>query len=82
MDRDEFQSVLRKQPFQPFRVIVDDGRTYEVRYPNMNLLATKYVVIGIPEPRPTPKCHHTEYVRLAQILRVEPLPVMDASLPS
>jgi hypothetical protein len=84
MEHDELRSLLRRRPFQPFRVIVDDGRTYEVRYPYMNLLAPSYIKIGIPEASgdPTPIADHTEFVRLSQIVRVEPLPATDASLPS
>ncbi len=79
MEHDEFNAWLRRKPFRPFRVIVDDGRTYEVRYPNMNLLASTYVKIGIPAASggQSPLCDHTEYVRLSQIVRVEPFPEPD-----
>jgi len=84
MDHDELRTLLRRRPFQPFRVVVDDGRTYEVRYPYMNLLTPSYIKIGIPEASgvPNPIADHTEFVRLSQIVRVEPLPAADASLPS
>lgn len=75
MDRSEMQRLLRQRPFQPFRVFVSDGRTYDVRNPRMNLLAESYINIGIPAPDlPEPICDHTEYVRLDQIVRIEPLP--------
>jgi hypothetical protein len=75
MDRAEMQRLLRQRPFQPFRVYVSDGRKYDVRYPDMNLLAESYINIGIPdETGPRPLCDHTEYVRLDRIVRTEPLP--------
>jgi hypothetical protein len=73
MDHAELQRLLRQRPFQPFRVVVSDGRTYDVRYPEMNLLARGFIKIGIPEPGPNPLCDHTEFVWLSQIARVEPL---------
>ena len=75
MDRAELQRLLRQRPFQPFRVVLSDGRRYDVRYPHMNLLADSYINIGIPdETGPKPLCDHTEYVRLDQIVRTELLP--------
>jgi hypothetical protein len=74
MNHDEMRHLLRQQPFQPFRVFVRDGRVYEVRNPRMNLLAESFIKIGIPSADlPEPICDHTEYVRLDQIDRVEPL---------
>ena len=74
MDRAELQRLLRQRPFQPFRVVLSDGRTYEVRNPRMNLLAESFIKIGIPHASlPEPVCDHTEYVRLEEIAYTEPL---------
>jgi hypothetical protein len=83
MGHEEFRQLLRQKPFQPFRVIVNDGRTYEVRFPEMNLVAHSFVKIGIPEAGvPHPICDHTEFVRLSQIVRVEPLVSSTPAIPS
>jgi hypothetical protein len=74
MDYETVRQWLRCKPFEPFRVIVKDGRNYEVRYPRMNLLAERYIKIGIPDlSGPKPMCDHTEYVNFKQIERIEPL---------
>ncbi len=75
MQRETLREWLKRQPFQPFRVHLADGRTYDVRYPRMNLLAQTFIKIGIPEPNSTNPliCDHTEYVRLDEIIRLEPL---------
>ncbi len=74
MDRGELQHLLRQRPFHPFRLVLRDGRAYEVRNPRMNLLAESFIKIGIPDPAlPEPVCDHTEYVRLEEIVRTEPL---------
>jgi hypothetical protein len=36
MDRADLQRLLRQRPFQPFRLVLRDGRVYEVRNPRMN----------------------------------------------
>ena len=74
MERERFQQLLRQKPFQPFRVILDDGRTFDIRYPEMNLLASWYVKIGVPEPGAAdPICDHTVFVPFSKIARLEPL---------
>jgi hypothetical protein len=75
MEREELSHLLRQKPFAPFRVVLIDGRIFEIRYPYMNLLAHTFIKIGIPEgDGPNPLCDHTEFVWLTQIARVEPLP--------
>jgi hypothetical protein len=72
MERAELQRLLRQKPFQPFRLVLGDGRAYEIRNPRMNLLAESFIKIGIPHPSlPEPVCDHTEYVRLEEIVRAE-----------
>jgi hypothetical protein len=74
MGRAELQRLLQQRPFQPFRLVLRDGRVYEVRNPRMNLLAESFIKIGIPhESLPEPVCDHTEYVRLEEIVHAEPL---------
>ena len=80
MNRDELQRLLRQKPFQPFRIVVRDGRTYEIRNPRMNLLAASYINVGLPDTSlPEPICDHTEQVRLDAIVRTEPLPTPQTS---
>ena len=75
MQRDTLREWLKRQPFQPFRVFLSDGRTFDVRHPRTNLLAQTFIKIGIPEPNSTDPwiCDYTEFVPLTQITKVEPL---------
>ena len=75
MVRDQLQALLRQRPFQPFCIHLNDGRSFEVRYPRINLLAQTYINIGIPETdEPDPFCESFVFVPLKLIARVEPLP--------
>ena len=44
----EIWTALHAWPFEPFRLLMSDGRTYEVRHPEMVLLATHSLHLGIP----------------------------------
>lgn len=81
MQRDTLREWLKRQPFQPFRVHLADGRTLDIRHPRTNVLAQTFVKIGIPEPNSTNLllCDHAEYVPLAQITKLEPLSTASAA---
>lgn len=42
-----FQKLLSKRPFQPFRLAMSSGRTYEVRHPEMTFLTRSDILVGI-----------------------------------
>jgi hypothetical protein len=44
----EIREVLRQQPFEPFRIEVSDGTTYDIRHPDMVLPTYTALHIGIP----------------------------------
>jgi hypothetical protein len=75
MQREKIQELLKRRPFQPFRVHLTDGRAFDVRYPGITLLSQYSLTIGFPEPDdPDPVYDRTEMVQLSQISRVEILP--------
>ncbi len=39
---------LRKQPFQPFRIILSNGSQYEIRSPEWMMVTGMTTAIGIP----------------------------------
>jgi len=84
MQRTELHEWLKRRPFQPFRVHLADGRTFDIYRPRTNLLGQTFIKIGIPDPDdPGPlSCDHTEYVPLAQITQLEPLTAAPSSGPS
>ncbi|MDX1964696.1 MAG: hypothetical protein SFX18_16220 [Pirellulales bacterium] len=46
-----FRDMLKKQPFQPFRLIMSSGEKYEVRHPEMALLTRTDILVGVGESR-------------------------------
>jgi hypothetical protein len=39
---------VREQPFTPFRVVVSEGASYEVRHPDQIMVRRDSAVIGLP----------------------------------
>jgi hypothetical protein len=44
----ELQDVLRKQPFEPFRIVLTTGDSYEIRHPELAWLTRTSMFVGIP----------------------------------
>ena len=42
--------LLRRQPFEPFRLHLSDGAVFEVRHPELAMVGRSTVLIGIPAP--------------------------------
>jgi hypothetical protein len=49
MRREELVDAIHSSPFRPFRVYVSDGRTFDIRHPEMMMLMRHSAVIGIQE---------------------------------
>lgn len=41
-----FRDLLAKQPFQPFRVVMSSGQSYEVRHPEMAFVTRTDLLVG------------------------------------
>ena len=64
---------LRVRPFSPFRVVTTDGTTYEVRHPEMVLLALGSAHIGYPAPGMESVAERVDIVSMRHIIRLEDL---------
>ena len=41
-----FRDILKRRPFQPVRLVVSSGESYEIRHPEMALLTRSDILIG------------------------------------
>ena len=48
MRPDDFLLLLRKQPFEPFRLYLSTGETYDIRHPEMAVVERSIVWIHVP----------------------------------
>ena len=49
MNSEQILAHLRKQPFKPFRIIISDGSSYEVRHPELAMVQRREVIIALPQ---------------------------------
>jgi hypothetical protein len=69
---EDVRRLLRQRPFVPFRFHLKDGRVYEVRQPDMNLVGDTYIAIGFPEPeKPDPEWDPIVFVHFINVERLE-----------
>ena len=60
---------------RPFRVTLTDGRSYEIRHPEMAMVGRSTVAIGLPAPDdPRPIYDRLVTVSLLHVIEIEPVP--------
>jgi hypothetical protein len=77
MEPEDLKAELKKEPFQPFRIVTTSGKTYDVteRDRDMLLILKRVVVIGLRVPETDPNFDRYEVVSLVHIVRLEPIAV-------
>jgi hypothetical protein len=74
MRPDDIRQFLRRQPFEPFRICLLDGTTYDIRHPDLVAVGRSTLEIGSPAAQlPLPIVHREVLVALLHITRLEPI---------
>ncbi len=74
MRPDDVRHLLWHHPFEPFRIIMLDGTTYDIRDPDLVLLERSVLKIGFPASKvQLPLTHREVVVALLHITRLEPI---------
>ncbi|MFL5242926.1 MAG: hypothetical protein ACJ8FY_12525 [Gemmataceae bacterium] len=75
MRLDDIQRLLHEKPFKPFRIHLSNGRTHEVRHPELAMVGRTTMLIGKPAPDLPPTAYDDfAIVTLLHINDVERLP--------
>jgi hypothetical protein len=78
--RAQLRDLNSRRPVEPFRIHLNDGRVFDVRYSNMLIVLNTFVSIGIPEPNePDPFVEHSVDVEMTEIRGVELLSATTSS---
>jgi hypothetical protein len=80
MTSEEVRHLLKQKPFQPFRIHVNDGRSFEIRHPWNNMVVGETLCVGVEvseEPDPIPE--YLTYVHIPFIRQVDLLPAPAAA---
>ena len=72
INAEQILAHLRKQPFEPFRIFMSDGSSYEVRHPELAMVRRREVVIALPQV-PDRLAERFAYCDLLHITRIEPI---------
>ena len=74
MTAEELTELLEERPFQPLRLHLSDGRTREIRHPEMALVSDHFVAIGIPKSEKS-KVVKMTFCTIPNIVEVEPVEI-------
>jgi hypothetical protein len=50
MTAETFREILKRVPFEPFRVVMSSGESYNVMHPEMAFVTAKALILAIPDP--------------------------------
>jgi len=50
MKADTFREILRRKPFEPFRVVMSSGESCNVMHPETALVSSRSLILALPDP--------------------------------
>ena len=74
----EILQVLQQRPFEPFRLHLSDGSSYDVRSPELCMVGVSAVIIGLTKNAGDALFERTVRLDPYHVTRVEPLPALSA----
>ncbi len=75
MTAEELVELLEDRPFTPLRIHLADGRTREIRHPEMALVSESHVAIGIPGDDESKVATRMTFCSIINIVEVEPFDI-------
>lgn len=79
MTHDELRDAARRQPFEPFRVILTTGATYDIRHPDLIMIGRRSAIIGVAGEVKATAYERTIKVDLRHVVGIEDLPLSPSS---
>lgn len=73
MRPEDVREHLDRRPFEPFRICMSDGEAFDVRHPDLCIVARSTIYVGIPDPRQRLVAVRVAHCALIHITRIEPL---------
>ncbi len=75
MTHEELYEAARRQPFEPFRLILTTGAVYDIRHPDLIMVGRRSAIVGVTNEPSGPVYDHTIKVDLLHVVGIEELPV-------
>ena len=79
MNPESLRSELRRQPFVPLRLYLTDGKSYDIRHPEMAMITSRDVYIGTESSPGSGVAKAADLVSLLHVVRVEQIPFSASS---
>ncbi|HZW32819.1 MAG TPA: hypothetical protein VFF52_19045 [Isosphaeraceae bacterium] len=79
MSGDQLQERARRQPFQPFRLILTTGATDDIRHPDLIMVGRRSAVLGIAKNPEAARYDIATQVDLLQVVAFEAVPASPVS---
>lgn len=73
MTAEDLIELLEERPFKPLRIGLDDGRSYEVRHPEMAIVTPALVAIGVSKDNGSRLAERVTHCSIAHIVEAEPM---------
>jgi hypothetical protein len=74
MSPQELTETLKQRPFEPFRIVMTDGQSYDIRHPDLLMVGTRAAIVGLTGQPGQTHFERSVKVDLLHIIRIEPLP--------
>ena len=79
MTHDDLHHAAHRQPFEPCRVVLTTGTTYNVRHPDLIMVGRRAVIFGVTNEPEGTAFDRTIKVDLLHIVAIKDLPVKPPS---
>ena len=73
MSTTDVLAARRKDPFEPFRIVLTDGRTFDVREPDRCMVLPTTVIVGVMKREEDELPERFAYIEAAQLRDLVPL---------
>jgi hypothetical protein len=73
MSGEELRDALRRQPFEPFRLVMTDGEGFEIPHPDLFWVGRRSAMIGLTGQPGQTFYERAVQVDLRHVIRLEPL---------
>jgi hypothetical protein len=73
MTAEDLIELLEERPFTPLRLRLTDGRSYEIRHPEMAIVTPSIVAIGLTQGDSTRLAQRITHCSVAHIVEAEPV---------
>jgi hypothetical protein len=73
MKAEDLIELLEERPFSPIRLYLSDGRSHDVRHPEMAIVSQEIVTVGLPHDESSFVAGRLTHCATAHIVEAEPM---------